>query len=131
MRRSARRVASAVKTVATPRTPHKMTFSPIEKKRPGSLTRKNKKTAGEAVEVVQASRETASKTRPAVVTKNAGAEKDAAVRSSTYVVSVVAAEGEAKTKPQKKAAPPNVAIPTSSFEFESPKTPVLARIFGR
>jgi hypothetical protein len=132
LRKSARKVSSAVKAVTTPLTPKKMTFSPIlEKKDRGD----NK--------FIKAKRDIPSttlqkgpgqgQTYTATVTGNSrDLEKGLPDGGSVLVVagggdksesSSLSGPAQAK-KDRKRPRPPSVSIPSSAFEMESPKTPM-------
>jgi hypothetical protein len=114
MRRSMKRVTTGLKAM-TPRTPHKMTFSPIEKSR----NRKDSFGGGAALLHKK-------NPNPTQIEREKGSTPS---ESSSYVATVTAngAGNEVssggsgkKTRP----VPPRVQVPQSRFEMESPKTPM-------
>lgn len=131
MRRSVRRVTTGIKAM-TPRTPHKMTFSPVEKRRradsfgDGLLHGSNNKRSA-----VAAAAPTARNARDL--------EKGGAAPTSTHNVKVWSEGAEnvpvggqrpapgGKSRP----VPPRVQVPASKFEMDSPKTPMWNKVFGR
>ncbi|KAI1608763.1 hypothetical protein EDD37DRAFT_387453 [Exophiala viscosa] len=123
LRRSARRVTSAIKAVATPITPKKMNFnfSAVEKRRsPADEEGPFKGLDG--------------RTGRRVRVNTADLEKGGSVPVS--VTPVVDGEGRTgidtvtETKKEKRR-PPKVEISNSVFEMDSPKTPMWKKVFGR
>lgn len=118
-------MTSAVKAVTTPLTPKKMTFSPIEKRLHDEETTSKLKKAN-----AEHRRETGNSQPPKRQVRDV--EKgvpDVAVkdgRSSDDVRNPLARR-ESKSRPRL----PNVKIPSSAFEMDSPKTPVWKKVFGR
>ena len=144
-RGSLRRVGTGLQKVMTPRTPHKMTFSPIEKKRSEPLlhgqARAPSLSPRRGRDLEKALPET-SKTYTAVVSgpvpvqshsrgpsQNRGASHSRGLSLNTDV-SMGGRTGQ-KIK-EKKPIPVPVDAPQSKFEMDSPKTPFLSRfVFGR
>lgn len=130
MRRSVRRVTTGLKAM-TPRTPHKMTFSPIEKRRAGSfgdglLGKKNNGPRNGGRDLEKAGTGTST--------------RDASRGESVDVVPPMAQQlrpgeqqqmqqGQGRKKP--RPTPPRVQVPSSKFEMDSPKTPMWNKVFGR
>jgi hypothetical protein len=113
LRRSVKRVGTGLTKVMTPRTPHKMTFSPIEKSRNGSgghalLSRSPDRQGRDGRGQVE-------KELPAVREERADGN---------------GLEPESGTK-TKRPTPPPVQVPQSKFEMDSPKTPLWSKVFGR
>lgn len=128
MRRSVRRVTTGLKAM-TPRTPHKMTFSPIEKKRAGSFgdgllhKNNNNRTAAAAAAPPERSRaRDMEKAAPAAAATTVTAGSRSESPDSAPMV-----PGKKKQRP----TPPRVQVPQSKFEMDSPKTPMWNRVFGR
>lgn len=129
MRRSVRRVTTGLKNL-TPRTPHKMTFSPIEKRRAGDIgdellkskTGKSRaRMGGRDMEKMGA----AGGAGITVVTTQGRAGSDGSLEKP--LPQTGSAVGGKKQRP----VPPRVQVPKSKFEMESPKTPMWNRVFGR
>ncbi|KAK4945718.1 hypothetical protein LTR10_015066 [Elasticomyces elasticus] len=123
LRRSARRVTSAVKAVATPLTPKKMTFtfSPVEKRRvagdeDGPFNGLDGRT-GAKMRINTADLEKGDSVPVSVTPVVAGEDR-------------TGGDGVRESKKEKKR-PPKVEIPNSVFEMDSPKTPMWKRVFGR
>lgn len=126
LRRSASRVKSAVK-VLTPRTPHKATFSPIEKRTRSSAAERFGRKSGypnagprtdlnrseESERFIVKNRDL-EKGIPGATSRSVGGERDSQER-------------DGKPRPH----PPPVAIPQSAFDMDSPVTPIWKKIFGR
>ncbi|OAL24051.1 hypothetical protein AYO22_05932 [Fonsecaea multimorphosa] len=134
IRRSARKVTSAVKAVTTPLTPKKMTFSPVEKRRRMEDTlRKAKEQLPPSNSSVANEKEAGSGSRSSSTGSSRDLEKglpDCAVSvepKGDYDSVMVKAE----KKDRKRPRPPSVTIPSSAFEMDSPKTPLWKKMFGR
>lgn len=130
MRRSVRRVTTGLKAM-TPRTPHKMTFSPIEKRRAGSfgdglLGSKNKGTGGG---FGGGSRPGGRDLEKAAAVSAGASTRDVSRGESVDAVPPMAQHGEGRSKP--RPMPPRVQVPSSKFEMDSPKTPMWNKVFGR
>ena len=135
LRRSARKVTSAVKAVTSPLTPKKMTFSPIERKqrnedtlkRANSQISRSKPDGGRKAEQEGKSR-----------TPSSGNERDlekglrdVTIKVETKTDSDSTQGQQPARKDRKRPRPPSVTIPSSAFEMDSPKTPVWKKMFGR
>lgn len=142
IRRSARRVTSAVKAVTTPLTPKKMTFSPIEKRlhdeeTTGRLKKANAEHARETAKIQkkqQHQQDEEEKKQQLEKRKVHDVEKgvpEVAVSfrddGGSQETSNPLPRRESKSRPRL----PNVKIPSSAFEMDSPKTPVWKKVFGR
>lgn len=125
LRRSARRVTSAVKAVATPLTPKKMTFSPIEKKMHDAETASKLKKANSQHRAEGMKKQPNRQTRD--VEKGLPDVAVKVERTSDESSKTPLPRRESKSRPR----PPNVKIPSSAFEMDSPKTPVWKKVFGR
>ncbi|KIW63253.1 hypothetical protein PV04_10115 [Phialophora macrospora] len=135
IRRSARKVSSAVKAVTTPITPKRMTFSPVEKRQRNEAALKkandeilrSKSAAG----AKEKQKERTSRSDSSSSSSDRDVEKglpDSAVK----VESRDETGGTSTTKKDKKRPrPPSVSIPSSAFEMDSPKTPMWKKVFGR
>jgi hypothetical protein len=118
MRRSMKRVTTGLKAM-TPRTPHKMTFSPIEKSR----NRKDSFGGGAAL---------LHKKNPNPATSQLERSEKGSTpseSSSSYTATVTANGGKAEAGgngngKKSRPVPPRVQVPQSRFEMESPKTPM-------
>ncbi|KAH0829457.1 hypothetical protein FOPE_10686 [Fonsecaea pedrosoi] len=134
IRRSARKVTSAVKAVATPITPKKMTFSPVEKRRRMEDTLKNannqllqsKPNMTNGKDATGGSRSSST---------GSGLDLEKGLSDGAVRVEPTGDNGSVKAKSKKKdrkrPRPPSVTIPSSAFEMDSPKTPMWKRVFGR
>ncbi|KIW26077.1 uncharacterized protein PV07_09205 [Cladophialophora immunda] len=134
IRRSARKVTSAVKAVATPLTPKKMTFPAVENKRQkGDTLKKANDQLLQSTSNVTVEKEGASGSRSSSRRSGRDLEKglpDGAVKveSTEDNDSIEAKSGK---KDGKRQRPSSVSIPSSAFEMDSPKTPMWKRVFGR
>jgi hypothetical protein len=135
IRRSARKVSSAVKAVTTPITPKRMTFSPVERRQRNEVALKKandelswtKSAAG----VKEKQKERAGRSDSPSSSSDRDVEKGLP-ESAVKVESKDEAGGERTTKKDKKRPrPPSVSIPSSAFEMDSPKTPMWKKVFGR
>jgi hypothetical protein len=148
VRGSIRRVGTGIAKAMTPRTPHKMTFSPIEKRRKGS----------EGIDLVKTHKsssspprgrdaEKAGPTKTYNVTVSGGPSPPSSQHSRSQSQSRSASHSRglslntdiemqssgrtgAKIK-EKKPLPTAVQVPQSRFDHDSPKTPIWNKIFGR
>lgn len=128
LRRSARRMTNAVKAVATPLTPKKMTFafSPVEKRRVVGVDEENK--------LKRPRRGRAGERTTGAVTD---LEKDGSVPAAVTVVAggevdgLADGDGVEDVAKKDKRRPPRVDIPPSVFDMDSPKTPMWKKVFGR
>ncbi|OCT54173.1 hypothetical protein CLCR_00321 [Cladophialophora carrionii] len=137
IRRSARKVSSAVKAVTTPMTPKKMTFSSIEKRQRNEVALK--KANDELSRSLSATgtkekkqKERAARGDSSSSSSDRDVEKglpDSAVKIESKRDEI---DGERITKKDKRRPrPPSVSIPSSAFEMDSPKTPMWKKVFGR
>ena len=127
MRRSVRRVTTGLKNL-TPRTPHKMTFSPIEKRRAGDIGNGlllKKATTGKPYnDSGKMGRDVEKLAGGASASNESFVKPPMAVNQ--YQVTV---EGGVR---KQRPVPPKVQVPgNTKFEVESPKTPMWNRVFGR
>jgi len=127
LRRSARRVTSAVKAVTTPLTPKKMTFSPIERKMHNAETASKLKKANSMHRAESMKRQPSRQARDVEKGLPDVAVKVESQRTSDESSKTPLPRRESKSRPR----PPNVKIPVSAFEMDSPKTPVWKKVFGR
>ncbi|KIX04012.1 uncharacterized protein Z518_07565 [Rhinocladiella mackenziei CBS 650.93] len=126
IRRSARRVTSAVKAVTTPLTPKKMTFSPVEKR----------KLAAESADLLKRAND---QLKADAQKQPTGSGRSSNDRDLEKGLPETAVKVEIKSEPEKspkrdsknKQRPPKVNIPSSAFEIDSPKTPMWKKVFGR
>ncbi|EXJ54121.1 hypothetical protein A1O7_09458 [Cladophialophora yegresii CBS 114405] len=133
IRRSARKVGSAVKAVTTPITPKKMTFSPVEKRQRNevALKKANDELARSGAKEKQ--RERAQRSDSASSSSDRDVEKglpDSAVKIEAKAGTDDSGERTGK-KDKRRPRPPSVSIPSSAFEMDSPKTPMWKKVFGR
>jgi hypothetical protein len=136
LRKSARKVSSAVKAVTTPLTPKKMTFSPIlEKKNRGVDKFIKAKRDMPSTRLQKAPGQ--GQTYTATVTGNSrDLEKGLPDGGSVKVIAGGGDKSESSSlsgpaqvkKDRKRPRPPSVSIPSSAFEMESPKTPMWVSI---
>lgn len=158
IRRSARKVTNAVKAVATPLTPKKMTFSPIEKRLHDDQTEKKLKMANRELQsqrdlekglgIVGSVKAEGSTAKDHTGVPRAGLSSSSSRGSSTTTVTTLSStvdlsgrDGRAdhgttgttpsKSKSKSKPKPPNVRIPSPSLQADSPKTPMWKKVFGR
>jgi hypothetical protein len=129
LRRSARRVTRAVKAVATPRTPKKMTFALAERK--GNHHAGHSADPSGMADTRRSEPPPQKQLRPGL---GLDLEKGLPESAVTLVNSVDPGRTSSNTSnvdKAKKPRPPKVDIPTSAFEMDSPRTPVWKKIFGR
>ena len=154
IRRSARKVTNAVKAVATPLTPKKMTFSPVEKKLHDDQTEKTLKRANRELQTQRdvekglgivggvKVEESNIKGKGQTGVSRAGLHGiGGGSGSSTTTVTTVSSTMDlsggddgtvpSKSKSKSKPKPPNVTIPSSTVRTDSPKTPMWKKVFGR
>ena len=134
IRRSTRKVTSGVKAVMTPLTPKKMTFSPIEKRQRAddSLKRAN--------DQISRSKSDAAKNEKRQQIRDQSSSSSNRDLEKGLPASAVKVESKVNNdsthqpgvkKDRKKPQLPNVTIPSSAFEMDSPKTPMWKKVFGR
>ncbi|ETN39411.1 uncharacterized protein HMPREF1541_05634 [Cyphellophora europaea CBS 101466] len=124
MRRSVRRVTSGLKAM-TPRTPHKMTFSPIEKRRAGSF-------GDGLIQNQQRTPVPRSSNRDGVEQEKSRPSVAAGLRSGSNDSVPIMQQAQVPGKKQRQQPPPpRVQVPQSKFEMDSPKTPMWNKVFGR
>jgi hypothetical protein len=128
MRRSVRRVTTGLKAM-TPRTPHKMTFSPIEKRRAGSsfgdglIGSKNKNKSKSK------SKRPGQETRLGPESAAVSSKRD--IEKGPYAAVEASETSTGQSRKQQRPLPPKVQVPASKFEMDSPKTPMWNKVFGR
>ena len=137
LRRSARKVSSAVRAVTTPLTPKKMTFSPINaKQRNEALLKK----ANDEITRSRADARKSEKQRPqgSRSQPSSGSDRDlekgipaSAIKAEAKSEMGSTAEEKPAEKDRKRPRPPSLSIPSSAFEMDSPKTPMWKKVFGR
>lgn len=132
MRRSVRRVTTGLKEAMTPRTPHKMTFSPIvEKRRPrrggsfgdGLLAGSKDHNNGQGQQGSWQGEEGMAGPARGNLEKGQAAER--VVRDES------ADGGQGQGRKKQRPSPARVQVPESKFEMDSPKTPMWNKVFGR
>jgi hypothetical protein len=137
LRKSARKVSSAVKAVTTPLTPKKMTFSPVlEKKDRDDKFMKPKRDIPSTRLQKQPGQ---GSTYTATVTGNSRDLEKGLPDGGSVRVTAGGDRSESSSlhgpaqikKDRKRPRPPSVSIPSSAFEMESPKTPMWQKVFGR
>lgn len=128
MRRSVKRVTTGLKTL-TPRTPHKMTFSPIEKRKAGDigddLLLYNNKSSSNKMPMRYTEKSTGANAAAVVVGTKQGSNES--LDGGQGVQGQVAGNGR-----KQRPVPPRVQVPrNNNSQIESPKTPMWNRVFGR
>lgn len=130
LRRSARKVTSAVKAVTSPITPKRMTFAPIGNRKHTARSADLSKRVNEQGK----SNQKEGKSSGSRSSSENDLEKglpESTVKVKEKVTSEAEGEGERAPKGKRKPKPPQVNIPPSSFEMDSPKTPMWKKVFGR
>ena len=132
IRRSARKVTNVARAVVTPLTPKKMTFSLEERKQRNeqSLKRANDELLRTKVQATKSEKgkDQASRRQSA---SSSDRDLEKGLPESAVTVEAKSAEEQLGEKKEKRRPPPNVRIPSSAFEMDSPKTPVWKKVFGR
>ncbi len=132
LRRSARKVSSVAKAVVTPLTPKKMTFSPVERRQRNEQSLKR---ANDELSRAKANATKNGKAKDQVSRSQSASSSDRDLEKG-LPESAVTVEARNEMEPrvekkEKRSPPPNVRIPSSAFEMDSPKTPVWKKVFGR
>jgi hypothetical protein len=133
LRRSAKKVGTAVKAVTTPLTPKKMTFSPIETRQRNEAALKKANDELSRPLTSEKAKRQASRSL-----SSSGSRRDLEKGLPEPTVKVVVKDEKDSTtgerpekKDKKRPRPPSVSIPSSAFEMDSPKTPMWKKVFGR
>jgi hypothetical protein len=121
MRSSIKRVGTGLQRVMTPRTPHKMTFSPV-------LEKRNRN--GSAA-VLLDDRDDPKKSMGSERGRSDREKGLETVNEEGRSGSQSSGEGHKGGKNGRRPAPPPVTVPQSKFEMDSPKTPLWSKVFGR
>ncbi|EXJ93008.1 hypothetical protein A1O3_01564 [Capronia epimyces CBS 606.96] len=123
LRRSVRRVGSAVKAVTSPMTPKMMSFPRATKNRyPDNSGDRSQKT------------DTRLEAGPRSYSSRSNRVYDAEKGLPASAIRVETSETDSVKNQRKDGSrprPPKVNIPSSSFEMDSPKTPMWKKVFGR
>lgn len=142
LRRSVKRVGTGLSRVMTPRTPHKMTFSPMLS---SSEKQRNKHRNGSSTVLIDERDRLQSPDRSGNVHGN-GRKERGGERTAEKGLSTVNEENrnsspssqrsssqdaQSGRKSKRPPPPPPVTVPQSKFEMDSPKTPLWSKVFGR